>query len=781
MHQKKKRNKKGKRLLAGLLAALLTVSLTACGPGTTENDSSGLSGQNKTDKESSLPAKQKVSSQAMGRWVERDVTPEGADYFSMAPAKMEDGTLVFYGKEGGRDGQLMCYTSGDGGKSWDKEELDWEETAKGKMTNYSLLTDGTVFMQIYQYDDSMEQVEQVSYWLKKSDSAQPVEVTGLEGKAGDFCMLMDADTLFVAGCDEQEGESFEIISLQTGEVLVRMKDLSTDMSGYLMGTALDLSEPENPRIYYEYYEGNEEILAAFDKKGNVEEKLAKIQAGGMKGATDPQGNYYYVSGGNICRMTKGGSIQEQIMDDDGFQLGLSSYFCTALGYVDERSFLCVLSNMDSRETKLMQYVWDESIPANAEESLTIWSLTDNASVRAAVACCKSKYPEIDITYQVGMPEEEGISEEDAIRTLQTQLIAKEGSDILIMDGLDYENLISKGALADISAMVDQAQLLQNIVKPFETEEGAVYVLPARFSVPVLMGDEGDLEGMDSLAALKEAVLAGAVRPNYDASDDAYYTPWQAEERYALGFVDLDQLMDFAMRTSATQLIQDGQVNTQALREVMDFVGSVGIHYGMDRYPAEGMSGGVAFSTDGIDVVDLSDGTSEYEMSCHARFGWDILKTPALLSSVKRNGAKEDAKADVIIQPGLVSGAYLPSTLAGMTSNSRNTEAAEKFLKVLFGEEVQNVNQQDGCPVLESALDKSIAKQADYIKEHGYDGDIKALFAELENPVTESDAVKTLRGYMKEHAGKMIAGKETLDQAVSGVESDISLMLQEQAW
>ena len=26
-----------------------------------------------------------------------------------------------------------------------------------------------------------------------------------------------------------------------------------------------------------------------------------------------------------------------------------------------------------------------------------------------------------------------------------------------------------------------------------------------------------------------------------------------------------------------------------------------------------------------------------------------------------------------------------------------------------------------------------------------------------------------------------AGKETLDQAVSGVESDISLMLQEQAW
>ena len=781
MCREKKRNRMGKRMAAGLFAALLAVSAVACGTGNTQNDASGMQGQDQKEQGSILTTGKKDDSGVTGRWVERDVTPEGADYFRLAPVVMEDGSLVFYGKEGGWDGKLMRYTSGDSGKSWEKEKLDWEEKANGKMVNYSLLADGTFLMQIYQYDDSKEQVEQVSYWLKKSDSAQPEEITALKGKAGDFCMLMDADTLFVAGCDEQEGESFEIISLQTGEVLVRMKDLSPDMSGYLMGTALDLSEPENPRIYYEYYEGDEEILAAFDKKGNVDEKLAKIQAGGMQGASDPQGNYYYVSGGNICRMTKGGSIQEQIMDDDGFQLGLSSYFCTALGYMDEKSFLCVLSNMDSNETKLMQYVWDESIPANAEESLAIWSLTDNASVRAAVACCKSKYPEIDITYQVGMPEDDGISEEDAIRTLHTQLIAKEGPDILLLDGLDYENLISKGALADISAMVDQAQLLQNIVKPFETEEGAVYVLPARFSVPVLMGDEGDLEGMNSLEALKEAVLAGAVRPNYDISDDAYYTPWQAEERYAMGFIDLDQLMDFALRTSATKLIQGGKVNRQAVEEVMDFVGSVGMHYGMDHYPAEGMSGGVAFSTDGIDVVELSDGTTEYETTCHARFGWDILKTPALLGSARRNGAKEDAKADVIIQPGLVSGVYLPSTMVGMTAYSRNQEAAEKFLNVLFGEEVQNVNQQDGCPVLESALDKSIARQADYIKEHGYDGDIKALFTGLQNPVTESDAVKTLRGYMKEHAGRMIAGKETLDQAVRGAESDISLMLKEQAW
>lgn len=784
----RKRKKRLFRKIGALaLAVVLAFGLTACAKAPADSGSgsgsgSGAENQSAGGKEQS-GGKAENGGSAMGRWIERDVTPEGMDYCRDAPVLLEDGSLVMYARTGGYEGQLMRYRSEDAGESWTGEELDWDTRAGGRVAAVSMLADGTCFMTVYVYDDEMENVENVSCWLKAADSEELSRLSFLDGRMIKTGILMDADTVFVTEESDMGRESGEIYSISTGEVLQKPE---LNLTSFLMGTAVDGSDPENSRVYYTNPSADwtSKTLGAFDKKGNVEEKLAQLDgASGLEGAADAQGNYYYIANGNICCIAKDGSIQEQIMDDDGFQLGLETNYCTGITYVDKQNFLCIVSDMNVGTVKLMQYKWDDTVPAQASEQITVWSLKEDATVKAAVACCKSKYPDLGITYKVGVPEDGDVSEEDAVRTLSTQLVAKDAPDVLILDGLDYQNYVSKGILADLTGVVDTGLLLQNVVAPFQTEDGKLYALPARFSVPVIVGEKGDLDGIDSLASLKEAVLAGQPRPNYDLSDDEYYSEWTEEKRYALNFKDIEDLMDFVLETSGAGLIEDNKVNTQAVTEVMDFVGSVGKYYGMDRYPQEVLSDSVSVgsSSGETDSVDLSDGILAYNSRGHARYGWGTLQTPAYFAYLTGRAAAEDAKGDLKIRPGLLEGAYLPSTMVGIVAGSQKQEAAGKFVQVLLGEEVQDYNQRDGCPVLESALDKSIQKHAKYVKERGYDGDMKAVFTGVKNPVIEDRTQRILKGYMLDHARQMIAGKETLEQAVSGIEQDISLMLREQEW
>lgn len=784
-----KRKKRLCRKIGALaLAAVLALGLTACAKAPADSGSGSGSGSGAENQSAGGAAQSGGETQsggsAMGRWIERDVTPEGMDFCRDAPVLLEDGSLVLYARSGGYEGQLMRYRSEDAGENWTGEELDWDTKTGGRVSAISTLADSACFMTVYEMDDEMESVESVSCWLKAADSEELSRLSFLDDRMISAGILMDADTVFIMEEGDMGKVSVEICSISTGEVLQK-PDLNLMMS-YLMGTAMDGSDPENPRVYYTNYSADytSQTLAAFDKKGNIEEKLAQLDgASGLNGAADAQGNYYYLEGGNICCIAKDGSIREQIMDDDGFQLGLETNYCTGITYVDKQNFLCVVSDMNVGTVKLMQYKWDDTVPAQASEQITVWSLKEDATVKAAVACCKSKYPDLDVTYKVGVPEDGDVSEEDAVRTLSTQLVAKDAPDVLILDGLDYQNYVSKGILTDLSGVVDTGLLLQNVVAPFRTQDGKLYALPARFSVPVIVGEKGDLDGFDSLVSLKEAVLAGPPRPNYSVSDEEYYSEWTEEKRYALNFKDIEDLLDFVLETSGAGLIEDNKVNTQAVTEVMDFVGSVGKHYGMDRYPQEALSDAVSVgsSSGETDSVSLSDGLLAYETRGHALYGWGTLQTPVYFAYLTRRAAEEDAKGDLKIRPGLLEGAYLPSTMVGIVAGSQKQEAAGKFVQALFSEEIQDFNQMDGCPVLESALDKSIQKHAKYVKERGYDGDMKAVFAGVKNPVIEDRTQRMLKGYMLDHARQMIAGKETLEQAVSGIEQDISLMLREQEW
>lgn len=101
----------------------------------------------------------------------------------------------------------------------------------------------------------------------------------------------------------------------------------------------------------------------------------------------------------------------------------------------------------------------------------------------------------------------GASAEDALRTLNTELVAGKGPDVLILDGMPLQSFIDKGVLAELSQVISADGLIPQVVDPMRTD-GKLYAVPTRFTVPVLMGKPETLEGLDSLETLAAAVQDG---------------------------------------------------------------------------------------------------------------------------------------------------------------------------------------------------------------------------------------------------------------------------------
>ena len=75
---------------------------------------------------------------------------------------------------------------------------------------------------------------------------------------------------------------------------------------------------------------------------------------------------------------------------------------------------------------------------------------------------------VDIT--VALPEGTAVTRDDAIRTLNTELLSGNGPDVLVLDGLPVENYIGQGMLLDLSSavqpMLDPGAVLPNIASSF---------------------------------------------------------------------------------------------------------------------------------------------------------------------------------------------------------------------------------------------------------------------------------------------------------------------------
>jgi hypothetical protein len=94
--------------------------------------------------------------------------------------------------------------------------------------------------------------------------------------------------------------------------------------------------------------------------------------------------------------------------------------------------------------RLMKYTKGDKQTSAAHKKLNIYSLEDNESVRIAITEFQLKHPEINVVFEVGETSKGAATVADSIRALNAKILAGDGPDILVLDGLPEDSYIRKG-------------------------------------------------------------------------------------------------------------------------------------------------------------------------------------------------------------------------------------------------------------------------------------------------------------------------------------------------
>ncbi|MCI8723924.1 MAG: extracellular solute-binding protein [Ruminococcus sp.] len=157
----------------------------------------------------------------------------------------------------------------------------------------------------------------------------------------------------------------------------------------------------------------------------------------------------------------------------------------------------VMTVWDSISQKPRLYRFDRGIRKQekqaSKDKLRIYSLKPS-SIRYAATFFQEKYPELEVIYETGCTGEDSVTLTDAVRTLNTELMAGEGPDILILDGLPGDSYREKGILEDVTEIVEpeKEKYFYNVISACN-EGNTIYQIPTYFNVPVILGDADVLE------------------------------------------------------------------------------------------------------------------------------------------------------------------------------------------------------------------------------------------------------------------------------------------------
>ena len=273
----------------------------------------------------------------------------------------------------------------------------------------------------------------------------------------------------------------------------------------------------NPIIIGEKMFGvGEDTLDIYDlKTGNKEKTISNIDAYGYGVNTfyDDQNNIFIACKEGVTRVNHNGDIIEKIID--GKLCSLSSYDAIQ-GMIYNSEIYLVYEYYDKyneQQIKVKKYTYDETVPTVPNEVLTVWGVVESETLRKAVASYRQQYPDRPISFETlysgtQWSEQNGMVKEDDLDRLNTEILAGEGPDVLLLDALSIDVYGKQGIFVDLSDCINNPQepILNNLAETYKNEEG-IYAIPLRFSMLLAVGEKELLDegfSLEKIAAYQEA-------------------------------------------------------------------------------------------------------------------------------------------------------------------------------------------------------------------------------------------------------------------------------------
>ncbi len=729
---------------------------------------------------------------AKGRFVETEVTPEGA----------QDGFTLVKGPNGGltlmdaHAETALRWDSADGGDTWRKSEMPWVNAPElaGGLRNVIILEDGSLVV---------ESQDTKLYHVGADNTLAPIPLPELEGFAepAEF------------GEDKIHCQINNLLALPGGNFYMSYGAYIMTQSGAYTG----LEEPAGGGIYqpdgtcvrqlgapgysqmgvgagclYQVQENG--ALVAYDaqtgetvpaKSGQLENPESFADITGFD--CDDEGNLYFFSTKAVKRFVPGGNLTETILDGEMYTFGSPLALMNGTAVLAGPRLFIEAQDSDGA-MRLYRYDYDPEAPIGAASTLRVWALEDSDALRQAVSLFRRSHPETKVQLELALDASSGagVTAEDAVRTLNTQLMAGSGPDVLILDGTPAESFAANGLLADLSPYVDTSALYDCFTQPF-ARDGRYPMLPALCHFAILAGDQERIEGFQSVADIASAVAGGAEM--WDTENTSYYTDGIEESRRpAFYFESVDSLFDILWGVSAPAIFTGGDVDGE---ELDAFLSACKIISDKCRLAQRGEKMfNMGFGTNQV-FYDVPNEVTCYmfdsAFNCAA---WvdniSLLAYPLSFHGPEGRSVNEDARLTLL--PGPAAGTYRPVLLAGISANGTQQELSGAFVGTLLGEDLQSTELPTGIPTTKAGVAAQVKqegqKYAELVEEGmmpegagQYPVDVEALIGRLSTPLLLPDTVTEA---VRAQVTALCKGETDQAKAAAAIADTMRLYLAEQA-
>lgn len=588
-----------------------------------------------------------------------------------------------------------------------------------------------------------------------------------------------------------------LIDLSTGSKLGEFKEnapSSGDESGFMQDHYIYCSDEE----MVIRFGANSRIFSGINVSdgSEVTDKVPQIEGNNYFShfAFDEDGNLYTMDYDfNVSRIASGGSLVEKVIDGTEFVSSGSDVRLDSFVVADGILYV----GLWGVNSSILKMEYDPEAISDPAKKLTIYSLYPSESLRNSIAEMRKENP--DISIKVESPEfthEKSSYEteiEDALRTLNTELLAGKGPDIIILDNMPFESYIDKGILADISSVIEnEDDYVSSVINTFKSDEG-LFVVPTNFQVPVLIGGE-EVENIKTLDDLVEAVKQNAVPKeiDYQNSDSMNDSSLPEEERPFLYVLSHDELFSYLFPSSAPAILENGSINKENLKIFLSEVKEIYDHNEINKIPAENeeMYAGAGYSNSYMMENGKTISVSYGSLLSHftrgeAKAALDNYASDAIAMILYRI----EEPVHSVNQPGLSNGVYVPTNLVGVVESSTKKELAMDFVKHMLSEKAQDYFVYEGSPVLKASIDNQkevfegffeeyFEEYQDSLEEYKIqDIDFGYLFDTLDTPYMKNDVI-TMQ--ISEISKSHCKGEITIDEAVDKIMRETEIYFAEKS-
>lgn len=680
---KKEKRTGGKRLTVSAIAGALAL-LTACG--------APAGGSSESPPE---------TDEAMGRYIETELAfPEKAKIVMGGIQSMEDGSLRMLATENEDRivGPWSLYVSNDGGNTWAEQESPWlGEFAQSMVDDIVFAPDGGVYFSTVTYTDefnamlekALETGEMPDFSLYPPTVIHYVTPQGVleecavvpeteeDGRMNVYDMLLTPSGHLLLEYAEADGARFVEYDPATGSAI----------GSYLTGDG---------RAVIYHGEQEREILGVVTQESVEQYDLQTgetLESIPLEGASSVG---YIVPGidgkslfrcdaTGIYRFILGGSVWERLVDGGMTSLGMPSVWLGGFAEQADGSFYVLTGSGDDYAP--VRFTFSPETPSVPSREMILYSLEDNDTIRQAIGLFQLRQPDVRATLRVALGTESAAEKSDVLRTLNTELLAGKGPDVLVLDGLPMASYQEKGVLAPLDTLqplLDGGTLLQNIAGAFE-KDGSPYAVPLRFGVPQLWGESGLTAAAKDLSSLADWLEA----------DHAQHP----ETRPLYRMRPEELIEDFYPVCAPAWRDADGGIRTEEFAQFLTDIRRIA-------------SLAVEPEFVGMFTQELFE---EYQSVEYQGYYWanGFIRAVAGISNDPEDLAGPDAAAaylgdgGFVMLPGQAQGVFVPELILGVNKNSAMTEEALQFTEIALSERVQSQKFGDGYPVNRAALGSAL--------------------------------------------------------------------------